>query len=115
MGSGTKDGRIGLGVIAVRGLIEAAGGGITNLAAGALAADCEWFPATHVHADSAETDATPSLAAREADPVLPAHTNLFALSPGMQAEIHFRTGDRSLPNYLFKPLTEYSSRALREQ
>ncbi len=52
-------------------------------------------------------------AAREADPGAPAHGSVFALSPGMPAEVHLRTGDRSPLSYLFKPLTDYFSRALR--
>ena len=45
----------------------------------------------------------------------PAHAGEFALAPGMPAEVHIRTGERSPLSYLIKPLTDYFSRSLREE
>ena len=95
--------------------VDEAGNAITSWAAGALAAAREWLPGTHEPADGAEAEATPAPAAREADSGRSAHGSLFALSPGMPAEVHLRTGERSPLSYLFKPLTDYFSRALREE
>ena len=95
--------------------VDEAGNAITSWAAGAMAAAREWLPGTHEPADGVEAEATPAPATREADPGRPAHGSLFALSPGMPAEVHLRTGDRSPLSYLFKPLTDYFSRALREE
>ena len=39
----------------------------------------------------------------------------LALAPGMPAEVQLRTGERSPLSYLLKPLTDYFSRALREE
>ena len=39
----------------------------------------------------------------------------LALTPGMPAEVHLRTGERSPLSYLVKPLSDYFSRSLREQ
>ena len=41
--------------------------------------------------------------------------NNLALTPGMPVEVHIRTGERSLVSYLAKPLTDFFSRALREE
>ena len=41
-------------------------------------------------------------------------TDALALAPGMPVEVHIRTGDRSPLSYLAKPLTDYFSRAFRE-
>ena len=38
----------------------------------------------------------------------------LALTPGMPVEVHIRTGDRSPLSYLAKPLTDFFSRAFRE-
>ena len=76
-----------------------------------MSADHEWLPGTHEPANVAVTEATP-----EPGPGRPTAASLFALSPGMPAVVHLRTGDRSPPlSYLFKPLTDYFSRALREE
>ena len=45
----------------------------------------------------------------------PAHARDLALAPGMPAEVHIRTGERSPLSYLAKPLTDYFSRSLREE
>ena len=45
----------------------------------------------------------------------PAHARDLALAPGMPAEVHVRTGERSPLSYLAKPLTDYFSRSLREE
>ncbi len=39
----------------------------------------------------------------------------LALAPGMPVEVHVRSGDRTPLSYLVKPLTDYFSRALREE
>jgi len=39
----------------------------------------------------------------------------LALTPGMPTEVHLRTGERSPLSYLVKPLSDYFSRALREE
>ena len=39
----------------------------------------------------------------------------LALMPGMPAEVHLRTGERSPLSYLVKPLSDYFSRSLREE
>ena len=39
----------------------------------------------------------------------------LALAPGMPAEVHIRTGDRSPLSYFAKPLTDFFSRSLREE
>ena len=39
----------------------------------------------------------------------------LALAPGMPAEVHLRAGERSPLSYLVKPLSDYFSRALREE
>ena len=38
-----------------------------------------------------------------------------ALTPGMPAEVHLRTGERSPLSYAVKPLADYFSRSLREE
>ena len=38
----------------------------------------------------------------------------LALAPGMPVEVHIRTGERSLISYLFKPVTDFFRRSLRE-
>lgn len=38
----------------------------------------------------------------------------LALTPGMPVEVHIRTGDRSPLSYLAKPMTDFLSRAFRE-
>ena len=43
------------------------------------------------------------------------HARDLALTPGMPAEVHIRTGERSPLSYLAKPLTDYFSRSLREE
>ena len=63
---------------------------------------------THV----AALDAAPAPPATEAAAV---HGREFALAPGMPAEVHIRTGERSPLSYLAKPLTDYFSRSLREE
>ena len=45
----------------------------------------------------------------------PTHARDLALAPGMPAEVHVRTGERSPLSYLAKPLTDYFSRSLREE
>ena len=45
----------------------------------------------------------------------PGHARDLALAPGMPAEVHVRTGERSPLSYLAKPLTDYFSRSLREE
>ena len=57
-------------------------------------------------------DAAP---ARPATAAAPVHGREFALAPGMPAEVHIRTGERSPLSYLTKPLTDYFSRSLREE
>lgn len=44
-----------------------------------------------------------------------AHARDLALAPGMPAEVHIRTGERSPLSYLAKPLTDFFSRSLREE
>ena len=39
----------------------------------------------------------------------------MALIPGMPVEVYIQTGERSPMNYLLKPMTDYFSRAFREQ
>ena len=39
----------------------------------------------------------------------------LALTPGMPAEIHIRTGDRSVISYLAKPVTDFFQRSMREE
>lgn len=39
----------------------------------------------------------------------------LAIRPGMPAELFVRTGERSLLNYLFKPLLDRAGTALTEQ
>ena len=53
--------------------------------------------------------------ARPAQAAAPAHARDLALAPGMPAEVHVRTGERSPLSYLAKPLTDYFSRSLREE
>ena len=55
--------------------------------------------------------AGPGAADSETATALPA----LALTPGMPAEAHLRTGDRSPLSYLVKPLSDYFSRSLREE
>ena len=61
---------------------------------------------------AAAPDAAPARAATAAAPV---RGREFALAPGMPAEVHIRTGERSPLSYLTKPLTDYFSRSLREE
>ena len=56
-----------------------------------------------------------SLPERDASPVRSTHAGELAISAGMPAEIHLRTGERSPLSYFLKPLTDYFSRALREE
>ena len=39
----------------------------------------------------------------------------LALTPGMPAEVHIRTGDRSVISYLAKPVTNFFQRSMREE
>ena len=39
----------------------------------------------------------------------------LALTPGMPAEVHIRTGDRSVISYLAKPVTDFFQRSMREE
>ena len=61
--------------------------------------------------------AVPGRGAAPADtpPDTPEHARDLALVPGMPAELHLRTGERSPLSYLAKPLTDYFSRSLREE
>lgn len=56
-----------------------------------------------------------SLPERDASPARSTHAGELAISAGMPAEIHLRTGERSPLSYFLKPLTDYFSRALREE
>ena len=38
-----------------------------------------------------------------------------ALTPGMPAEVHIRTGDRSVISFLAKPITDFFQRSMREE
>ena len=61
---------------------------------------------------AAALDAAP---ARPTTAAAAVHGREFALAPGMPAEVHIRTGERSPLSYLTKPLTDYFSRSLREE
>ena len=54
-------------------------------------------------------------ASTERSELAPSHADDLALAPGMPAEVHVRTGERSPLSYLAKPLTDYFSRSLREE
>ena len=41
--------------------------------------------------------------------------SVLVLTPGMPVEVYLRTGERSPLGYLVKPLSDYFSRALREE
>ena len=60
-----------------------------------------------------EPTAAPGTRSVRSEP--PAHARDLALVPGMPAEVHIRTGERSPLSYLAKPLTDYFSRSLREE
>lgn len=93
--------------------VEETGGMIAGWASGAWTAALRWLPTRRDPTDLTETPPAPAV--RTIDPDRPVHASLFALSPGMPAEVHLRTGERSPLSYLFKPLTDYFSRALREE
>ena len=50
-----------------------------------------------------------------ASAAMPMHALDLALAPGMPAEVHIRTGERSPLSYFAKPLTDFFSRSLREE
>ena len=39
----------------------------------------------------------------------------LTLLPGMPVEAHIRTGSRTVPSYLLKPLSDQIARAMREE
>ena len=41
--------------------------------------------------------------------------SVLVLTPGMPVEVYLRTGERSPLGYLVKPLSDYFTRALREE
>ena len=100
--------------LSVPGRGEEAGDTASGRAAGTSGTAGEGAPERR-EPDTLERDPASDSAVREAGSIPPAHAGQLALAPGMPAEVHLRTGERSPLSYLLKPLTDHFSRAFREE
>ena len=75
-----------------------------------------WPVASSSEPDGVARDrSSTGVAARDAAAAVSVPGREFALAPGIPAEVHIRTDERSPLSYFTKPLTDYFSRSLREE